>query len=80
MEYVKVLMALYRVTGKKWYLNEADYHIEKYEKSMMKYSGFPEVYDAHGKMLQTPLYRSVRQTGWVIGFDQVRTIRASLQK
>lgn len=80
MEYVKTLMALYRGTGKKWYLDEADYHIEKYEKSMMKYSGFPEVYDAHGKMLQTPLYRSVRQTGWVIGFDQVRTIRASLQK
>jgi len=78
MEYIKVLLVLYRSTGERHYLKEADYHIKKYEKAMTKYKGFPEVYDAKGHMLQTPLYRSVRQTGWVVGFDQVRTIRKTI--
>jgi hypothetical protein len=28
--------------------------------------------------LQTWLYRSIRQTGWVIGFEQARAMRRSL--
>lgn len=75
MEYIKTLLSLSRATGKTWYIEEADYHIAKYEEAMLEYGGYPELYDADGKMLQTPLYRSVRQTGWVIGFDQVRTMR-----
>ena len=78
MEYVKVLLALYRSTKKDWYLKEADYHIAKYEEMMLKYAGFPELYDADGNMMQTALYRSVRQTGWVIGFDQVRALRKTI--
>ncbi|MGK2896133.1 MAG: hypothetical protein ACSLEY_00820 [Candidatus Saccharimonadales bacterium] len=78
MEYIKTLIALYRTTDKKWYLKEADYHIKKYEAAIIEYGGFPEVYDTHGIMLQTPLYRSIRQTGWVIGFDQVCRIRESI--
>lgn len=78
MEYIKVLLALYRATDDKKYLDAADYHIERYEIAMIKNRGFPELYDAEGKMLQTAFYRSIRQTGWVIGFDQVRAIRASL--
>jgi len=77
MEYIKVLLALHKATGKKSYLKQADYHIEKYETAMLENKGFPEVYDSSGKLLETPLYRSIRQTGWVIGFDQVRAIRAS---
>lgn len=75
MEYIKVLLALYRQTSQAKYLEEADYHIQKYEDMMVKYGGFPELYDANGDMMQTPLYRSVRQTGWVVGFDQVRSLR-----
>ena len=78
MEYIKALMALYHETGEQWYLDEADYHIAKYEASMLRYGGFPELYDAQGDMMQTALYRSIRQTGWVIGFDQVRSMRAVL--
>lgn len=79
MEYIKVLLALCRETGDSWYLDEADYHIEKYEKAMVAYGGFPELYDHEGNMLQTALYRSVRQTGWVIGFDQVRELRRAFE-
>ncbi|MFD1504767.1 hypothetical protein FE374_11835 [Georgenia yuyongxinii] len=74
MEYVKTLLLLHRATP--WsdasYLDEARYHLEQYEAAMLEHGGFPEVYDADGGMLTTPLYRSIRQTGWVIGFEQAR--------
>ena len=78
MEYIKTLMLLYRATNNNNYLEEADYHIDKYEHAMKRDRGFPEVYDAKGKLLQTPLYRSIRMTGWVIGFDQVRAMRRAI--
>lgn len=78
MEYIKVLLLLYRQTGDKTYLAAADHHIAAYEQTMLRDGGFPEVYDAKGRMLQTLLYRSIRQTGWVIGFEQVRAMRTAI--
>lgn len=72
MEYIKTLVLLYKKTGDVVYKNAANYHLGKYEEAMMSNAGFPEVYDANGVLLQTPLYRSIRQTGWVIGFEQAR--------
>lgn len=80
MEYIKSLLLLYNHTGKKEYLKTADYHIKKYEEKMLEYGGFPEVYDKNGKLLQTPFYRSIRQTGWVIGFEQVLAMREEIRK
>jgi len=77
MEYIKVLLMLHRQTGRNAYLETADHHIATYEQAMLRDGGFPEVYDAKGRMLQTLLYRSIRQTGWVIGFEQVRAMRAA---
>lgn len=71
MEFIKVNLLLYRETGNRFYLDEADYHIQKYRENIQRFRGFPEVYDEHGTMLQTLLYRSIRMTGWVIGFEQV---------
>lgn len=79
MEYIKCLLLLYRSTGKIAYLKTADQHIEKYKKNMVRDGGFPEVYDNKGALLETPLYRSVRQAGWVIGFEQVLAIRETLK-
>ena len=76
MEYMKVLLALHRETGQIRYLEAADVQIDAYQKAMVRDGGFPEVYDGHGHLLETPLYRSIRQTGWVIGFEQVLAIRA----
>lgn len=78
MEYIKSLLLLYRATSDASYLKTADAHIEKYKENMLRDGGFPEVYDNKGALLQTPLYRSVRQTGWVIGFEQVLAIREQL--
>ena len=78
MEYIKVLLLLYRATDDKKYLRQADHHISKYESAMVRDKGFPEVYDADGNLLETPFYRSVRQTGWVIGFEQVLELRKTI--
>ena len=78
MEYVKILMMLSKHTKDSSYLRLADKHIRSYERNMLKNRGFPEVYDRHGNLLETPLYRSIRQTGWVVGFDQVRAMRKNI--
>ncbi|WP_043501508.1 hypothetical protein [Georgenia sp. SUBG003] len=72
MEYVKTLVLLHRATGERHYLDEAGRHLDSYADAMVANGGFPEVYDADGEMLTTPFYRSIRQTGWVIGFEQAR--------
>jgi hypothetical protein len=79
MEYIKALLLLYAHSGETSYLEIADFHIKAYERAMVRDGGFPEVYDQYGDMLQTPLYRSIRQTGWVIGFEQVRAMRAAVK-
>lgn len=78
MEYIKVLLLLYQNTHAKTYLKTADKHIRSYEKAMLANGGFPEVYDNQGRLLQTLLYRSIRQTGWVIGFEQVQALRNTI--
>ena len=80
MEYIKALVLLYEKTGETRYKKEAKFHIDAYEKKMLEYGGFPEVYDPDGRLLQTPFYRSIRQTGWVIGFEQAREMYRSLCK
>ncbi|MFC7405095.1 hypothetical protein [Georgenia alba] len=72
MEYVKTLVLLHHATGEGHYLEEAGRHLEAYGASMVANGGFPEVYGPDGQMLTTPFYRSIRQTGWVIGFEQAR--------
>lgn len=78
MEYIKSLLALYLATRDMQYLEVADYHIAKYAETMQRDRGYPEVYDATGRMLETPFYRSIRMTGWVIGYEQVLAMRASI--
>jgi hypothetical protein len=80
MEYIKTLMLLYRQTGKKEYLQAADQHIASYERVMLRDHGYPEVYDKDGNLMETFIYRSIRQTGWVIGFEQVRAMRSAITK
>ena len=80
MEYIKALVLLYEKTSETRYKKEAKFHIDAYEKKMLEYGGFPEVYDPEGRLLQTPFYRSIRQTGWVIGFEQAREMYRSLCK
>lgn len=45
---------------------------------MVQYGGFPELYDNAGNLYETFVYRSVRQTGWVIGFEQALAQRQAI--
>jgi len=78
MEFIKTNILLAKFTGDKKYLDEADFHIQKYKENIVRFKGFPEVYDSDGNMLQTPLYKSIRMTGWVIGFEQALKMRQSV--
>lgn len=78
MEYIKLLIVLYKHTGKRSYRTLAGKHLKSYERNMLLHGGFPEVYDSKGDFLQTWLYRSIRQTGWVIGFEQARAMWQSV--
>ncbi|HEY2004265.1 MAG TPA: hypothetical protein VGH44_04075 [Candidatus Saccharimonadia bacterium] len=80
MEYIKTLALLYRSTGQESYIQTATYHLQKYREKIQEYGGFPEIYDAQGHMLQTPFYRSIRQTGWVVGFEQASGLVEALTK
>ena len=80
MEYIKVLLLLNQMTGRKVYLKTADEHLKKYEQVMLRDGGFPEMFSRAGKLYESPLYRSIRQTGWVIGFEQARAMRAAIKR
>lgn len=78
MEYIKTLLLLYKHTGEAKYLKTADRQIEAYERAMLRDGGYPELYDRDGKFFETPVVRSIRLTGWVIGFEQVKAMRRAL--
>lgn len=78
MEYIKVLTLLAAHTGEHHYAETATFHLDAYEAAMLRDGGFPETYDRNGNFLKTPFYQSIRQTGWVIGFEQARALYATL--
>jgi len=69
-EFIKLLLILDNVSGTKKYADRAHSHIETYQKNMVRYHGYPEIYDSEGNSLRTLFYRSIRQTGWVVSFEQ----------
>lgn len=78
MEYTKTLSLLGHYRAKQSYFEAAKYHLDAYRKNMLRDGGFPETYDSKGKLLKTPFYQSIRQTGWVIGFEQAQTLYDNL--
>lgn len=78
MEYIKTLTLLAHTTSNSNYAIAAAEHLRAYETAMLRNGGFPETYDADGKLLRTPFYQSIRQTGWVIGFEQARAMYRAL--
>lgn len=78
MEYIKTLLRLFEATGELTYLKAANAHLKSYEEVMLRDGGYPEVFDDKGNLYETWIYRSIRQTGWVIGFEQARTMRDAI--
>jgi hypothetical protein len=74
MEYIKLLAHLSVVTGNQTYMFQANQQISAYSYNIKRYRGYPELYDSDGDFFQQRFYKSVRQTGWVVSFEQARAM------
>lgn len=74
IEYIKLLTLLARETRQASYLGRAERQLESYTFNIKRYRGYPEVYDDDGDFYRTPFYKSVRQTGWVVTYEQARAL------
>lgn len=74
MEYIKLLEHLSQVTGNPTYHFQATQQISAYSFNIKRYRGYPELYDSDGDFYQSRFYKSVRQTGWVVNFEQARSM------
>lgn len=72
MEYAKLLIALAQATGEITYLTDAENQISAYAYNIRRYRGYPEVYNYEGDFYRQTFYKSIRQTGWVVSFEQAR--------
>lgn len=71
-EYIKLLVRVGEVTGDEAYFDQANKQLEAYTFNITRYRGYPEVYDTHGDFFRQMFYKSVRQTGWVVSYEQAR--------
>jgi len=74
MEYTKLMTSLAQATGDITYLNEAELQIAAYSYNIRRYRGYPEVYNYEGDFFRQPFYKSIRRTGWVVSFEQARSM------
>lgn len=78
MEYIKLLAHLSQVTGKQTYLFQASQQVSAYSLNIKRYRGYPELYNAEGDFFRQRFYKSVRQTGWVVSFQEARAMVESM--
>lgn len=69
-QYMTLLGQLGELTKDESYVKEAKDAITTYNRKIENYRGFPETFDAKGAFLQNAVYKSIRQTGWVVQFEQ----------
>jgi hypothetical protein len=74
MEYIKALLSLAQVTKDTDYLHSAEQQLNSYTFNIKRYGGFPEVYDKNGDLFSQRLYKSVRETGWIVNYEEARAM------
>lgn len=74
MEYIKLLVNLAQVTGDPLYLEQADGQLSSYAYNIKRYRGYPEVYNQQGDFFRQTFYKSIRQTGWIVNYEQARAM------
>jgi hypothetical protein len=80
VEYMKLLAHIGSVTANKSYTEAAVKQCKQYEANILKTGGYPEVYDPNGQPYSHHGYTSVHQTGWIINFEQARTMISELSR
>lgn len=56
------------------YLADAIKYRDIYHEKMEETRGFPETFDAEGNFLQNAVYKSIRQTGWVVQLEEAEWV------
>ncbi len=69
-QYITLLAQLAASTGEPVYQAQAIQYRDMYRRKMEQYRGFPETFTAQGDFLQNAVYKSIRQTGWVVQFEE----------
>jgi hypothetical protein len=67
-----LLKDLSDATGDKYYLNIATTIINNTKIKILEHKGYPELYDHNLKAYQTPFYKSIIDTGWIVNYEWVR--------
>lgn len=68
-QYIWLLAKMYHQTGAVGYKTDAEEYIRIYRDKIEQTRGFPETFNAKGEFLQNAVYKSIRQTGWVVQFE-----------
>ncbi len=69
-EYIETLILLGNYDPK--FLSDAESGLDAYKNNILKYGGYPELYDKNGNIFKTPFYKSMLHTGWVINYEQAK--------
>jgi hypothetical protein len=79
-QYIYLLAAMYHHTDNQTYKTDAEHFIQIYRDKIEQTRGFPETFDTQGNFLQSAVYKSIRQTGWVVQFEQAEAELGKLSK
>lgn len=71
-EYITMLAELHAIRPDVTMRDEALQDIKKWDQAIVVNHGYPETLDANGDFLRTPLYKSIRNTGWVVQFEYAK--------
>lgn len=74
VQYIKLMGLLYSYTGKKSYQEDGEHAVQAYRKNILKWKGYPELYDSNGNMLIGRFYRSLLRLGWVVDFEHAQAL------
>ncbi len=77
MEYIKLLIRLAVDTGKDKYFQIASSQLDSYERAIINHRAYPEVYGENGLPYKQGFYRSVMRTGWIVNYEQAKTMYQS---
>jgi hypothetical protein len=79
-QYMTLLGQLARDVSDAGYQQELQRDIDIYSDKIRTYRGFPETFTPDGRFLETFVYKSIRQTGWVVQFESAQQQVVELKK
>ena len=72
IEFIKLVILVNNYN--KNYVQDINKYFKDYNDQIIRYGGYPEIYDKKGNLFRTFLYRSALHTGWIINFEQAKML------